>query len=655
MRLKVLKLHNFQGIKDLALNADGGNLNVFGDNGVGKTTIFSSITWLLFDKDSSNRKDFEIKTLDANGQPHHGLDHEVEATFENGKAITLRRVYKEKWAKKRGQAQADFTGHTTDYFINDVPVKKTEFTAKVAEMCDEGVFKLLTNPSYLNEQVHWQERRRILLEVCGDISDVAVIASDKALAKLPEVLGDHSLDDYKKIIAARRTKINDELKLVPARIDEVHRGLPDITGLTRGAVVATIAEKRGTAQTIRDQISRIESGGEIAEKKRQLALVEAELQGIKNDYRERYGELIQARQDELSKARDNSVSATITTTERTIRDNATEITRLNNKRDELRTRWFQYNDLQFQYNEASVCPTCNQAFPESQLAEAREKALGDFNTQKANKLEEISAEGRMLKARVEDLEAANAEASERLAGLKTELETQGRAVDSLLTELETLRRQAGEYTTDPLYAAKVMAQNDLLQAITNLQSGSSVEITRLRGQIADLEAEISAEETRLGWFELRKSGEARIKELEAREKELAAEYERLESELYLCEQFIRSKVALLEEKINAKFELARFKLFREQINGGLEDCCETTFNGVPYSGGLNNGARINVGLDIIRTLSDHYGFHPVVFVDNAEAVTQLLPMKAQMIRLVVSERDKVLRVERETNLIKEAM
>ena len=655
MRLKTLKLHNFQGIRDLALGADGKDLNVFGDNGVGKTTIFSSITWLLFDKDSSNRKDFEIKTLDANGQPHHGLDHEVEATFINGKAITLKKAYKEKWVKKRGQAQADFSGHTTDYFVNDVPVKKTEFTAKVAELCDEGVFKLLTNPSFFNEQVHWQERRRILLEICGDISDADVIANDKALSKLPAILGDRSLDDHRKVIASRRSKINDELKLIPARIDEVHRGLPDITGLTRGAVVATIAEKRGTAQTLRNQISRIESGGEIAEQKRQLALVEAELQSVKNTHRERYGELIQQQQDELSRAKDNSVSATITTTERTIRDNASEITRLNNKRDDLRTRWFQYNALQFEHNEASVCPTCKQSIPESQLAEAREKALGDFNKQRADKLEEISAEGRMLKARVEELEAANAEASERLAGLKTELETHGRRVDSLLTEIDGLRRQAGEYTTDPLYAVKVMAHNDLEQAITNLQSGSNVEITGLRGQIETLEAEISAEETRLGWFDLRKNGETRIKELKARERELAAEYERLEGELFLCEQFTRTKVFLLEEKINSKFALARFKLFKEQVNGGIEECCETTFHGVPYSGGLNNGARINVGLDILNTLSDHYGFHPVVFVDNAEAVTKLVPIKAQLIRLVVSEKDKVLRIEREANLMKEVI
>ena len=67
------------------------------------------------------------------------------------------------------------------------------------------------------------------------------------------------------------------------------------------------------------------------------------------------------------------------------------------------------------------------------------------------------------------------------------------------------------------------------------------------------------------------------------------------------------------------------------------------YNGVPYMG-LNTGAKINVGIDIINTLSRHYGVTVPLFIDNAEAVTKLLDCNAQVIRLVVSEMDKELRV-----------
>ena len=102
---------------------------------------------------------------------------------------------------------------------------------------------------------------------------------------------------------------------------------------------------------------------------------------------------------------------------------------------------------------------------------------------------------------------------------------------------------------------------------------------------------------------------------------------------------------LLEEKINSKFKHARFKLFDQQINDGLRENCETLYKGIPYSSGLNNAARINIGLDIINTLSDHYDFAAPIFVDNSEAVTKLIDVNAQVISLVVSEVDKELRIE----------
>lgn len=51
-----------------------------------------------------------------------------------------------------------------------------------------------------------------------------------------------------------------------------------------------------------------------------------------------------------------------------------------------------------------------------------------------------------------------------------------------------------------------------------------------------------------------------------------------------------------------------------------------------------------ITIDIINTLSRHYGVTVPLFVDNAEAVAKLMGCDAQVIRLVVSEEDKELRV-----------
>ena len=146
MKIMRLTLTNFKGVKDFTLNAQGEDITAKGDNGAGKTTLFDAFTWLLFDKDSQNKAKFDIKTLDKNNNALHGLDHEVEAVLEiDGKQITLKKSFREKWQKKRGSAEQQFTGHTTDFYIDDVPVKQKDYLARIAKIADESIFKLLTN------------------------------------------------------------------------------------------------------------------------------------------------------------------------------------------------------------------------------------------------------------------------------------------------------------------------------------------------------------------------------------------------------------------------------------------------------------------------------------------------------------------------------
>jgi predicted ATP-dependent endonuclease of OLD family len=68
VRLHRLELHNFKGVRDFALVADGKDISIFGANATGKTTLADSFQYILFDKDSSGRKDFEILPLGPDGK-----------------------------------------------------------------------------------------------------------------------------------------------------------------------------------------------------------------------------------------------------------------------------------------------------------------------------------------------------------------------------------------------------------------------------------------------------------------------------------------------------------------------------------------------------------------------------------------------------------
>jgi len=406
IRLNTLTLKNFKGVKKFELKLDGRNAAVYGDNATGKTTLYDAFLWLLFDKDSLNRSSFGIKTLDKNGEVINGLDHEVEAVLNvDGKSLILKKVYYEKWIKQKGSAQKVFSGHTTDYYINDVPAKKKEYTDKIAELADENVFRLLTDPRFFNEQMHWQDRRKLLLEVCGDISDQDVISSDKKLDKLSGILVDRTIDDHKRVIAAKRKKINEQLEKIPVRIDEVQSNMPKIDELDFEKIQRQIDELRSIQDAHRKTISKIENGSEIAQKEKKITEIDAELIKLKVTYEEKKRESLkdlQNQADELE-SKYNDIRRNLLIKTNDAEQKKKEIERSEKAIEALRQEWHKVNAEEFEYSQDTVCPTCGQAIPEWQLEEAREKALKAFNLKKSQKLEQISKEGKTAAAELEKL------------------------------------------------------------------------------------------------------------------------------------------------------------------------------------------------------------------------------------------------------------
>ena len=138
----------------------------------------------------------------------------------------------------------------------------------------------------------------------------------------------------------------------------------------------------------------------------------------------------------------------------------------------------------------------------------------------------------------------------------------------------------------------------------------------------------------------------RMEDIQQDARNAAQVLESIEKMLYLADEYTRYKTKYVESSVNSLFRIARFRLFREQANGGVEERCDVVYDGVPYVG-LNNGMKINVGIDIINSLSRHFGVTVPLFVDNAEGVTRLEQFGGQVIRLVVSESDKELRCANE--------
>lgn len=671
IELVVLKLRDFKGIKSLDIQLDGGNAQIFGDNEAGKTTTFDAFLWLLFDKDSNNKKDFAIKTLNGDGSERHNLEHTVEGSFLiDGVPVTLKKIYKEKWTKKRGQAVAEFTGHIVEHFVDDVPMSKKDYTAKVAEIVDEEVFKLLTSPTYFNEQMKWQDRRALLIEICGDISDEDVIASNPSLAKLNDLLNGKTMEDMKKIITSQKKHINDELEKIPVRIDEINKMMPETT-VDIEKMREQVEQIEADMDELQQQKIRVKNGASVLDKQRQLQKLEMQRTDLKRTFETDSMQEINKLQVRVQEAQGNVqiIQSEIkhkenykNSKENELQQLSNDIQRTEDQLVELRKDWAHHNDTQFEYEDKCECPSCKQELPHEQVEAARNEALAQFNEEKARRLSVVNEKGRSLAQEKERKARRHNEVNEDLFTANMELDAAKNKLDSAQNELTKYQDKLQQAQT----SVPDVNVTDEYKSITLQIEALQAEIKQLNEHAHEAVAGIDEEIEKLKFIRNGcnnalsqhaniEASKERIIELEDQQAKLAQEYEKLDQTTFLIEEFIRTKVNMLTERINSKFKYARFKLFDTQVNGGLNEVCETTYKGVPYGTGLNNAAKINVGLDIINTLSAHYGILAPIFVDNAEAVTKFIDVETQLISLVVSEKDKQLRVESEPIEYKEAI
>lgn len=633
MKLTKLELLNFKGLKSFAINING-DVVIRGDNATGKTTVFDSVCWLLFGKDSLDRADFEIKTLDG-GKPIHKVNHEVTGTFtlDEGGTVELKRVYREKYSSPRG-GEVTLTGHTTDYFVDGVPKKEKEYKEVVNTLIDESIFKLITNPLYFNETYSWQNRRKLLLEMCGDIDDAAVINSRDDLRRLAELLEGRTVDDHRKVVAAKKTAINKELDMIPIRIDEAVRNKPE-TASDKEKLIRDIETLSAGIDEVEKQKAIIKNGFSSTEKESKIRDINRQLDAQKSKVLSGYHKQKQHLRGEyeasLTKLKMVEVDRDRCADRRDELNK--EIERESKRIATLQSEFDAFNAQQF--NKES-CPTCGQALP----ADKQEILEAEFNTNKSKKLEEwkgLIESAVKLKGNYEEQQEIMAS---KIDSLTTEASQYNDAYNVKFKEYEAYSEPNLE--DDPVYA-DLKAQLFLLE-IDDEPGADTEELTKLDEELSSMKSKKADLETELNKFKLIDDINHRILELENQQQKLVAEKNALDEASFLMDEFIKAKVNMLEESINSRFKLARFKMFNVMLNGNVEECCETTYKGVPYRS-MNNAARINVGLDIINALTSYYKVNAPVFIDNAEAVTDFIPVNSQTIKLIVDESEPQLVVK----------
>lgn len=635
-KLSRLTLRNFCGIKTLDMHPLGaGSVSVYGDNATGKTTIANAFAWLLTGKNAAGTAEFDPAPLGGDNAKLHNLETSVEAEFDGG--MTLRRTLCEVWTKKRGEVTAQLTGTKTAYYKNDVPLKEKEFATVTEELFGSAeLFRVLSSVGYFPAVMDWKARRRMLIDVCGDVNDGDVIAAKSELSELPKLLDGHTVDDYLKVAKARKAALKKELDTIPARITENENAAEG--ALSDEEITRAEGNLKALEQQAREIDAQIAGHNAPTAADEHKAALRRELEELRGEYLKEHNKLITehtAATEKIAVERNNVYSerSPLLAKKSTLQD---KIATMKNKRESLIAERAEVAAKT--YDGGDTCPCCGQKLPPEQI----ENAVAEFNRRKSEKLSEISERAKATCHK--DMISASENELEALSGHISELDEK---YNALTEQLEAMRNSA---PTNTFTAFEETAEyKRLTAAIAAAESATRAAVPAdLTEKRADLAVKISEEKEKLYKAQATKNIRARISELEEQQHTLADEYAACEKGEYLCELFIRTKVSLLDERINSRFHTLKFKLFHEQQNGGLQEICKVL---VPCASGLveyekaNNAARINAGIEIINVLSEHFGIRLPVFVDNAESVTELSHADGQTIRLIVSEADKVLRFE----------
>ncbi len=658
--LKELTLINFKGIKNRTITF-GKTTEIRGANATGKTTIFDAFTWCLFGKNSQDKKVFTVKTVGKDGEPIHRLQHEVTATLDiNGNLQSFTRLLKENWVTPRGRAEAELQGHTTQYFIDGQETKAKKYADEVAEIIDEQLFKLITNPAYF-PSLDWETQRDILLTVAGNVTHEDVAKGNETFQAILKEMGGKDLAEFKEMLAFKIKSIKEELEKCPIEVNAIHSvtpEAPDFKALEAESkkidtkiesidkALADAAEAaRQQYEKQREQQQRIYSlQDERDQIIRELKLAHDQQENEKKAEKQKLIEEKKRLEQDIinekrySQSQLKSTESSIEQLKETIAEKELQIVA-------LREEWKSENEKEYsESSEGLICPlykiACKDSTATAKFAEGVGKEREAFNIAIGEKLDRINKRGLQLAKEKQEKKKLLDELIERLVKEQKQADEKRESLEKAYLFLESKIENTPEPEETKLDTSsnkQVIEISANIEAIQQRMEEPREDTNRrqLTDEKRELEIRRREIDKQLNIREVIENNKKKVQAILAREKELAQQKADLDGKEYNAEQLQKTLMEEVERRVNSLFKLVKFKMYEQQLNGGKKPTCIAMLDGVNYSD-LNSAGKINAGLDIINTLCIFHQVTAPIFVDNAESINDILPTQSQIIKLVVT-------------------
>ena len=643
LKLVSLKCEKFKGFAEKEFVFEGNNARVYGANGAGKSSLNDAFLWLLFGKNAAGETDFEIKPRGKDGAllfPGSETVVSAEITID-GDSVRLKRVLKEVWTTKRGAIEKVFSGNTTDFFIDDFPVKKAEYEKKIADVVAENVFRLISSTTNFFKMSP-KDQRETLFHLTTAFTDYELSKGHPKFESLSEMLNGHTIEELRKKLSLERRNLSENRNTIPARLDELSKIKGSYIGIDFDSAKKEAERLNTEKEVLAIEKWKIESDYSAGDLEQKLKECTADMK-------------ILQRENQLHKASQTGVSKWFH--EKIVQEERVKFldqsdfrigNEIGRKKNEIEFLESQVQSLREEYAAedkkkpvfGKECPTCKRPYEEAALRATETKMLAEKKARMDEICKRAGELGNQIECHKKELVSLDAEKSKVQKDLLEAKESLAKIV--LLDEEE----KAKPIQDLPEYASKMEVlketERKLQEMITAKSSGKEEAVAEVDLKIKAIDAEILSVQSTLMKEQSLEDTKNRIAELEEIAKKYATKIEEIDEKIFLCEEFTKYKVYAIEESINGKFEITTFSLFKEQINGGIADTCEAMKDGIPYSD-LNNGSKVNVGIDVANSLSKHYGVSVPLFIDNAESVTEIMNTTGQSIKLYVSAEDKELR------------
>lgn len=656
-------LRYFKGVenKEIVL---GDNINVVkGRNGIGKSTIADAISWVLFGTNQSGATKFGIKTKDKDGNEIEDVAHSVEISLsvqdeqEGLTCYVLTRTLTET-RKEDGSVTNSYT-----YKVDGEVETAGDFKKVVDAICPEEVFRLCSSP-YSFTQMDWSEQRKRLNEMFGVPSVEDVTGGDKKYDAIKELLEKDDVDKVLKHLNYKRKEVQKSLDEVPVRLEALKNVLPKAEDWAD--IENRIKEKGLEIDATRKSLNTIDNGGaDLIRKQQNISILNL-------DYKRKriMEESAQRKMGEILKANAEAKTAckkAVAEAEQNIEDLKQKsksfdvalvkcdarMNELDAEKADGKAKWKLIKARKWEWNEDDAfCPTCKQPLPEDQVQRIMEESKKAFLNNQASDLKKLGDDAARIKEEVKKCEETTEYFKTQQKATQTQLDkAEAELEEARKAQEEQAKKEEEKVSVETLLAEKPEYKQvcDRIKKIEAEQEkpadeGMSEEDKKLKADVEkklkDLESEREVFASRLAVKAQWEKVNAQMDALQENRAQWKEQIDSLDEKIKAASDFQKRSCEVLEENVNRRFKLVRWKMFRRQLDGTDKPWCECSVDGVPYSD-LNTAAKINAGLDITNTLKRHYGVDVPCVIDNAETVQEPLYEGGQQIRLTVTDDEDI--------------